>query len=219
MDKIITGLYDESNLVMQGISALLTNVEDIEVVIMSTDKSQLDEKLRNLNIHILIYNMYEMSTSSLNHITQLSIRHPRLKILVFSILNSEDVVLRTIKAGAKGYLSKECGKNDLVEAIYTLRNGHDYFSKSITALLLNKYVTKIKSDDNDQAINLQNLSIRQIEILKLWGEGLSNQDIADKLFISIRTVETHKNHIMQKLNLKTTVDMVKYAIKNNLIKI
>jgi DNA-binding NarL/FixJ family response regulator len=219
MDKIITGIYDESNLVMLGISALLANVEDIDVVIMSTDKSQLDEKLRNLNIHVLIFNLYEMSTSSLNHITQLSIRHPRLKILVFSILNSEDVVLRTIKAGAKGYLSKECGKNDLVEAIYTLRNGHDYFSKSITALLLNKYVTKIKSDDNDQAINLQNLSIRQIEILKLWGDGLSNQDIADKLFISIRTVETHKNHIMQKLNLKTTVDMVKYAIKNNLIKI
>lgn len=219
MDKIITGIYDESNLVMQGISALLTDVEDIDVALMCTDKMQLDEKLRNMTIHVLIFNMYEMSTSSLNHITQLTIRYSRLKVLVFSILNSEDVVLRTIKAGAKGYLSKECGKNDLVEAIYTLRNGHDYFSKSITALLLNKYVTKIKTDDNDQAVNLQNLSIRQIEILKLWGEGLSNQDIADKLFISIRTVETHKNHIMQKLNLKTTVDMVKYAIKNNLIKI
>jgi DNA-binding NarL/FixJ family response regulator len=219
MDKIIAGIYDESNLVQQGIKALLNDVEDIELSLMCTDKIQLDEKLRNITIHILIFNMYEMSTSALNHITQLTIKYPRMKILMFSILNTEDVVLRTIKAGAKGYLSKECGKNDLVEAIYTLRNGHDYYSKSITALLLNKYVTKIKSDDNDQAINLQNLSIRQIEILKLWGDGLSNQDIADRLFISIRTVETHKNHIMQKLNLKTTVDMVKYAIKNNLIKI
>jgi DNA-binding NarL/FixJ family response regulator len=219
MDKIITGIYDESNLVQQGICALVNDVEDIEMALMCNEKPQLDEKLRNITVHVLIFNMYEMSTSSLNHITQLSIKYPRMKILVFSILGTEDVVLRTIKAGAKGFLSKECGKNDLVEAVYTLRNGHDYFSKSITALLLNKYVTKIKTDDNDQAINLQNLSTRQIEILKLWGEGLSNQDIADRLFISIRTVETHKNHIMQKLNLKTTVDMVKYAIKNNLIKI
>lgn len=219
MDKIIAGIYDESNLVQQGIRALVDDVQDIEMALMCTDKLQLDEKLRNITIHVLIFNMYEMSTSALNHITQLTIKYSRMKILVFSIINTEDVVLRTIKAGAKGFLSKECGKSDLVEAIYTLRNGHDYFSKSITALLLNKYVTKIKSDDNDQAINLQNLSVRQIEILKLWGDGLSNQDIADRLFISIRTVETHKNHIMQKLNLKTTVDMVKYAIKNNLIKI
>jgi len=219
MDKIIAGIYDESNLVQQGINALLQDVENIDITLMCTEKPQLEEKLRNITLHVLIFNMYDISTSALNHITQLTIKYPRMKILVFSILNTEDVVLRTIKAGAKGFLSKECGKNDLVEAVYTLRNGHDYYSKSITALLVNRYVTKIKSNDNDQAVNLQNLSLRQIEILKSWGEGLSNQEIADRLFISIRTVETHKNHIMQKLNLRTTVDMVKYAIKNNLIKI
>ena len=65
----------------------------------------------------------------------------------------------------------------------------------------------------------KNLSARQVEILKLWGENYTNKEIADKLFISLRTVETHKNHIMQKLNLKTTVDMVKFAIRNNLIEI
>jgi DNA-binding NarL/FixJ family response regulator len=219
MDKIIVGIYDEHSLVQQGISSLIGDVEDIRLTLMCSEKSQLDEALKTSSLHVLIINMHEMTTSVLNHITQLSIKYPRMKILIISIQGSEDVILKTIKAGAKGFLSKECGKNDLIEAIYTLRNGHDYYSKSITALLLNKYITKIKSDDNENAYDMQNLSSRQIEILKLWGDGLSNQDIADRLFISIRTVETHKNHIMQKLNLKTTVDMVKFAIKNNLIKI
>jgi DNA-binding NarL/FixJ family response regulator len=219
MDKIIVGIYDEHNLIQQGISALIGDEQDIRLTLMCADKFQLDEALKTSSLHILIINMYEMTTSILNHITQISIKYPRMKILIISILGNEDVILKTIKAGAKGFLSKECGKNDLVEAILTLRNGHDYYSKSITGLLLNKYITKIKSDDNENAYDMQNLSSRQIEILKLWGDGLSNQDIADRLFISIRTVETHKNHIMQKLNLKTTVDMVKFAIKNNLIKI
>jgi DNA-binding NarL/FixJ family response regulator len=219
MDKIIIGIYDEHSLVQQGINSLIADVPDIRLTLMCSDKSQLDETLKTSSLHVLIINMYEMTTSILNHITQLSIKYPRMKILIISILGSEEVILKTIKAGAKGFLSKECGKNDLVEAIFTLRNGHDYYSKSITALLLNKYIAKVKSDDNEQAYDMQNLSSRQIEILKLWGDGLSNQDIADRLFISIRTVETHKNHIMQKLNLKTTVDMVKFAIKNNLIKI
>jgi DNA-binding NarL/FixJ family response regulator len=219
MDKIIVGIYDENNLVQLGISSLIGDVADIRLTLMCSDKSQLDEMLKTSALHVLIFNMYEMTTPVLNHITQISIKYPRMKILIISILGGEEVVLKTIKAGAKGFLSKECDKNDLIEAIFTLRNGHDYYSKSITSILLNKYLTKIKSDDNENAYDLQNLSSRQIEILKLWGDGLSNQDIADRLFISIRTVETHKNHIMQKLNLKTTVDMVKFAIKNNLIKI
>ena len=96
--------------------------------------------------------------------------------------------------------------------------GHGYYSDSITQLLLNRYIssnlTDSQADDDDDP-----LSARQIEILKLWGDGFSNQEIADKLFISVRTVETHKNHIMQKLNLKSTVDLVKYAIKSNIIKL
>jgi two-component system response regulator NreC len=100
-----------------------------------------------------------------------------------------------------------------------LRNGHDYYSKSITSLLLNRYITSLKADEISQNTDINNLSTRQIEILKLWGENYSNQEIADRFFISVRTVESHKNHIMQKLNLKSTVDMVKFAIKNNIIEI
>jgi two-component system response regulator NreC len=82
-------------------------------------------------------------------------------------------------------------------------------------LLLNKYVSRLKSDD--ERSDIRSLSNREIEIMKMWGNSFTNKEIADKLFLSVRTVETHKNHIMQKLNLKTSVDMVKFAIRNNII--
>ncbi len=219
MDNISVGIYDEHNLMQQGISSLLGDIKGIKILATCAEKAQLTETLRSSPVNVLIFNIHILSTPVLNLITQLSISFPKMKILVISILNTEEVILKSIKAGAKGFLSKESDKSELVEAIYTLRNGHDYYSKPITNLLLNKYINKIKSNDKEQRSDIQSLSSRQVEILKLWGDGFGNKDIADKLFISVRTVESHKNHIMQKLNLKTTIDMVKFAIKNNLIEI
>jgi DNA-binding NarL/FixJ family response regulator len=219
MNNILIGIFDEHKLAQEGIAAMLSGTENMEITLLCTDKSKLQELLRIKQVNILIINIHALNTPVLNLITQLSIGFPRTKILIISVTNTEEMILKTIKAGAKGYLAKEADKNELVEAIYTLRNGFDYFSKSITHLLINKYITRIKSEDKVQKPEIENLSSRQIEILKLWGENFSNKEIADKLFISLRTVETHKNHIMQKLNLKTTVDMVKFAIRNNLIEI
>ena len=183
------------------------------------DRSVLTEKLKSMQVHVLILNMHDISVRNLNLIVQLNISNPKLKILVISVIDSEEIVLKTIKAGAKGFLGKDSDRNSLLEAVYTLRNGHDYYSKSITHLLLNRYISSLKADELSQNADIANLSSRQVEILKLWGESYSNQEIADRFFISVRTVESHKNHIMQKLNLKSTVDMVKFAIKNNIIEI
>ena len=84
-------------------------------------------------------------------------------------MNEEEVILKTIKAGAKGFLSKDTERNELIEAIYTLRSGYDYFSKSITHMLLNKYIHKLKTDEN--AAGIKTLSSREIEIMKLWGNS------------------------------------------------
>jgi two-component system response regulator NreC len=212
-------LFDEHKLVLEGFSGLLSGVTDFRVVLVCDDRAVLTEKIKSIQAHVLILNMHDLSVRNLNLIVQLLISNPRLKILVISVIDSEEIVLKTIKAGAKGFLGKDADRNSLLEAIYTLRNGHDYYSESITHLLLNRYISSLKDDELDQHAGLYNLSSRQIEILKLWGESYTNQEIADRFFISVRTVESHKNHIMQKLNLKSTVDMVKFAIKNNIIEI
>ncbi|MBP1669783.1 MAG: response regulator transcription factor [Bacteroidetes bacterium] len=217
MNRILLGIFDEHKLTQEGISSLLRGIEEVEIALMANTKSQLLECLKLTPPHLLIINLHEPNAPILNLITQITLQHPRVKILIVSVLNSEEVILKTIKAGAKGFLSKDTDKNELIEAIYSLRSGYDYFSKSITHLLLNKYIHKLKADENADGINT--LSSREIEIMKLWGNSMTNKEIADKLFLSVRTVETHKNHIMQKLNLKTSVDLIKFGIKNNIIEI
>lgn len=214
---IFVGLFSQHKLVLDSVTAYLSNYSDLKVVIATSDKATLFEKMKQHVVHVLVVNMFELSNAELNFIIDAMMKYPKLKILLLSNVNRDDVILRSIKAGAKGYITIDASGSELAQAIYTLRMGHDYYSEGITQLLLNKYLTNLEpaqSDDEEDA-----LSARQIEILKLWGESYSNQEIADKLFISVRTVETHKNHIMQKLNLKSTVDLVKYAIKSNIIKL
>ncbi len=213
------GIFDEHKLVLEGLSSLFNTSEEIKVVLTCYEKNLLAEKLKTTLVHVLVLNMHEISVRNLNLIVQLNISFPKLKILVISAINSEEIILKTIKAAAKGFLGKDASRTDMREAIYTLRNGHDYYSKSITNLLLNRYINNLKTNEPQYNIDINSLSTRQLEILKMWGDGYSNQEIADKFFISVRTVESHKNHIMQKLNLKSTVDLVKFAIKNNIIDI
>ncbi len=212
-------VYDDHNLVSKGLSGLLAEIPDIDVVFSSNDRVVLIEKLKKIKINILILNFYEISVREFNLMAQIKMYKPGLRILIMSVADSEEIVLKTIKAGAKGFLGKNSTVNDLTEAIYTLRSGHDYFNKSITHIILNRYISGFKSNELSNEAGMNQLSARQLEILKLMGESLSNQEIADRLFISVRTVETHKNHIMQKLNLKNTVDMIKFGIKNNIISI
>ena len=217
--SISIGLFDEHKIMLAGVSSILSPNEDLVVLFQCADKAKLLETIKSRPINILIVNIHALDTAILNLITQINLTISKTRVLVISAATSDVMVLKTIKAGAKGYLAREADREEMIEAIYTIRNGFDYYSKSITHLLINKYITRFKSEDKIPKGEIENLSARQIEILKLWGENYTNKEMAEKLFISLRTVETHKNHIMQKLNLKSTVDMVKFAIRNNLIEI
>jgi len=216
-DKIRIGIFDELKITQEGLCALLEPVEDFEITLKVELSEQLFEKLKTEIVNVLIIHVRAFNTEFNNLILQLSAHFPQVKVLVISASHEEETVLKTIKSGAKGFLTRDTSRNDLVEAVFMLRNGHDYFSNSITVLLVNKYVKKLKADDD--RIDVRSLSTREIEIMKMWGNSYTNKEIADKLFLSVRTVETHKNHIMQKLNLKTSVDMVKFAIRNNIIEL
>lgn len=211
-------VFDEHNLIVKGVSELLLKVADFNIVFTTNNRAVLTDKLKKIKINILVLNFYEIRVREFNLMTQIEINNPHLKILVLSVIDNEETIIRTIKTGAKGFLGKNSTLTDLTEAIYTLRSGYDYFSKSITQIVLNKYISGL-NDNTNTSEDVKRLSARQLEILELMGKSLSNQEIADHLFISVRTVETHKNHIMQKLNLKNTVDMIKFAIKNNIINI
>jgi DNA-binding NarL/FixJ family response regulator len=117
------------------------------------------------------------------------------------------------EAGASGYLFKNCAYNELITAIRTVHEGKKYLSDRITEIMIQDYLGKdevIPVDDSE-------LTERESEILKLIAEGVSTNEISERLFVSIKTIGTHKQHILEKLNLKTTTDLVKYAIKKGII--
>ncbi|MDD4848695.1 MAG: response regulator transcription factor [Bacteroidales bacterium] len=211
-------IVDENNIVADGIESLLSDASDIEFVakVTTIDHKKIDAIINETKTNILLYDVYNPDDEKLSNIRQLRHRMPKLAILVLSMVDRRKFILKTIQLGAKGYLSGNTSRAELIEAIYTIRSGYDYFSQYITNTILQDYLKKntdnYESDPNE-------LSSREIEVLRLFGEGYSNQEIADKLFISIRTVESHKTNIMRKVDGKTTVDLVKFAIKNNYIEV
>ncbi|MCB9014540.1 MAG: response regulator transcription factor [Lentimicrobiaceae bacterium] len=219
MSKIEVILVDDHHIVCEGIRSLLADSTSITVMGCVRNLSELLIKLRILPIHVILLNTYEPGDHDIDMIRIIQREHPQIKILIMAMTIQESFILRTLKAGAKGFLSKDADRNELVEAIMTVRNGYDYYSKSISNIILKRYLDQPGSSSAIRNHPTSCLSDRELEVLKLFAESYTNQEIADKLFVSIRTVESHKNNIMRKINLKTTVDMVKFAIRNNLIEV
>ncbi len=218
MNKINVVIVDDHSIVSDGIEALLISTNEIAVVSKVHNLNQLNVTLQKFNIHIVLVNVYKANNADIETISAIKNKHSKIKILILSMSSEEDFIFKTLKAGAKGYLSKDTYRNQLIEAIYTLRNGFEYYSKSISTLILRSYINN-NGVSTKQKLDKKCLTNRESEVLKLFADGFGNQQIANELFISVRTVETHKTNIMQKLKLKTTVDLVKFAIRNNIIEI
>lgn len=219
MPNIKIMLVDDHQIVRDGIKALLESLENVQVIGEASNAKELLEKLKNCKPDIIVtdISMPDISGIELTKIIKEKEEFSGIKVLILSMFTNEDFIFNAIKAGANGYLPKNTTRRELFEAVNTIYNGDEYFSESISNIILKSYVKKAQNEELTE--KKESLSVRETEILKHFAQGLSNQEIADKLFISIRTVESHKNHIMQKLELKSTVDLIKFAIKNKIIEL
>ncbi len=215
---INVAIIDEHPVICDALSALISNADDIDIVSCNSTADDLILRMRESLVHVVIFVVHKERPKVLEDIKVITNRFPKLKVLVLSMKGKEDFLLKLIKVGAKGHLSSDTGRSEILEAIYTLRNGFEFYAKTITNLLLSSYLNKDKNKGVNKEIQ-QGLTNREMEVLKHFAEGMSNRKIADKLFISVRTVESHKTNIMKKINIKTTVDLVKFAIKNNIIEL
>lgn len=216
------GVYDSHPLLSQALTSLIGNAaDDFQAQPISLDTPVAVASIKSDGINIVLACVHHAEDAPLDFVKLLTQRFERLRCIVVLMEPSAHIVTRAIKCGAKGVLAPNVDVKELRLAIMTVRGGFEYFSKAITDVLVVKYVDGVVSGDLQSkarpAPAIDALSARQIEILKLWGNNMSNKDIADKLFLSVRTVESHKNHIMQKLNLKTTVDIIRFGIRNNII--
>ncbi len=216
---IYVALVNSFPVISDALEALLKDSDDIEIADVYETLEDLIRNPPQHPVHVALTTAYSVSEKIVDNIKLFLQHFPKAKMLVLSMFNDEKFILRTIKAGANGHLGSDANRSEILEAIYTLRNGYEYYAKSITDILLHSYLSDQKIGTVEKENKLKKLSPRELEVFKLFAGGMSNRHIAEKLFISVRTVETHKNNIMKKIELKTTVDLVKFAIKNNIIQI
>jgi len=210
-------LVDDHTIVRDGIRALLTGQDDISIRGEASNGRDLLSLMKSAEADIILLDISLPDCSGIDLCESIRKDYPGTQVLFLSMYTTEEYIFNAIKAGAQGYLPKNISQSELLLAIRTISQGSEYFSESISNTILKSYIKKAK-DKEPENLNPENsLSKREFEILKLFAEGYSNPQIAEQLFISTRTVESHKNHIMQKLNLKSTVDLVKFAIRHQII--
>ena len=218
-EKVKIIMVDDHQIVRDGIKALISDEPWIDIIGEASNHTELFALLNTLKPDMIMLDISMPEMSGIEIARQLTIDRPEIKLLMLSMYMSEEFITNAIEAGAKGYLTKTTTQEEILNALKVINEGGEFYSDSVSNILLKSFIKKTQnkvSDSKEQAIILTK---RENEIRKHFAEGLSNKEIADRLFISFRTVESHKNNIMQKLDLKSTVELIKYAIKNKIIEL
>lgn len=213
--KIKVLVTDDHQLFREGLVKLLFSADDIEVVAQAVDGLDAISKVKHYTPDVLLVDIAMPKMNGIEVIRQLKKEMPELKIITLSMHYDKQFVKGALAAGADGYLLKSSTYRQLTDAIYTVHSGKKFLSTEITEMVVNGYLEP-STDDSDQ---YSSLSEREKEIFVLYANGNSTREIGEELFISVKTVGTHKQHILEKLSLKNNSEMVKYAIKKGLIQL
>jgi DNA-binding NarL/FixJ family response regulator len=208
-------LVDDHAIERQGVRSLLDVQPDIRVVGEAGDGLEALPLISQCHPHVVITETIMPRMNGLELTGQLLRRYPELKVLVLTRNDREDCVLRLVQAGAGGYLLKTVDRADLVAAVRAIVRGGRVLQPAALDCVLDDYLQRVREPASNRYA--AELTAREREVLKLIAEGNTNQDIAELLCLSRKTVETHRSNIMDKLGLHKVTDLVKYAIREGLV--
>lgn len=219
MNRIRILIVDDHNLVRAGIKNMLSKIKTFEVIGEAENGREGIELTKKLRPDIVVMDISMPKLSGIETCKIISQKYPDSKVLILTMHDNEEYVLQVFEAGAKGYILKNAQTKDFVDSIKTIAKGENYLTSNVSAVLLSGYQDKVKETLKDNFTNKQTLELtnREKEIVQLIADGLSNKEVADKLFISIRTVETHRKNLMGKLHLRNTAEIIKYAINAGIV--
>ena len=207
-------LVDDHTILREGVRALLAGEREIVVVGEAGDGREALEKVETLRPDIVLMDMVMPGMNGLEATTLIKELHSEVKVLILSMYDDDEYVQQVIQAGASGYLLKGMAADDLILAIREVHAGSSFLNPAVAAKLIEDYVRRVRGE-GDAAGDL--LTAREREVLKLIAEGNTNQEIADVLCLSRKTVESHRANIMRKLDLHDVTELVKYALRTGLI--
>ncbi|WP_126970128.1 response regulator transcription factor [Gynurincola endophyticus] len=208
-------ITDDHELYSEGLSLLLNREVDFEVVGTANSADQLKAALSDFTIDILLIDVHMPGNDEEELLKHIRSQHPNLKIIYLSVMRGTRYIHRLAKYQIQGYILKDTKVTELSEAIRTVHNGGTYFTEDINILDKSLEFRGTISIEGKRIDDI--LSKREIEILTLICQEYSNAQIAEKLFLSVSTIETHRKNLIAKLGVSNTVGLVKFAIKNNLI--
>jgi len=211
--KIKIVVADDHKIMREGLKALIDKQPDMEVAAEAQDGLTATKLARKLLPHIIIMDIGMPEMNGIDATRQIVLENKDVKIVALSMHSDRRFVLEMLKAGASGYLLKDSAFEELVNAVHTVMNGQPYLSPRITDIIVKEYLYNLpRNEPNVFTI----LTVREREVLQHLAEGKSTKQIASTLNLSVKTVETHRQQIMDKLEIRTVAELTKYAIREGL---
>lgn len=214
MEKIRIILADDHILVREGFKSLLAKKKEFEIAGEAENGKSLMQLIENVNADVLLVDISMPEVNGIEAIAQMKKINPNLKFIMLTMHEEAEYIMKSIQAGANGYLLKNVEPDELENAIKAVASGGKYFNAIISNIMIEN-ISRVTDQDKDKH---SDITAREKEILQYVADGLSTKLIADKLSISIRTVETHRVHIMKKLQVNNVAEMVKKGLEQKIIR-
>ncbi len=205
-------LVDDHQIIRDGIKKLLADEEDIAVIAEASGVKEALQILERHAVDLLITDISMPNSSGFDLIKAIA-SHSHLKVLILSMHTEEAYVRKAVEIGVSGYLTKDISRLELIRAIYAVYEGETYFSDAISRVMMHTMIKKARRASNFDKSSEQKLTAREKEIIRHILDGLSSPEIAEKLFISHRTVENHRANIMNKLKVRNTIELVRKVLE------
>ena len=213
-------IVDDHDVVRSGLKALLRTSEEYAVVGEAADGEEALRLVEELTPDIVLTDISMPRLDGIGATRLITQRHPQVKVIVLTVYEDEEYVYQILRAGASGYLLKNASKVQIFEAIEAVMSGERFFSPGISRLIVDGFLKRAAVQETTEPATPSGtgLTKRELEVLRFIALGLTNREIAEKLFLSFRTVNTHRANIMQKLDIHETAGLVRYAISIGLVK-
>jgi DNA-binding NarL/FixJ family response regulator len=217
MNKIRLGIADDHKIFRNGLKATLEECPDFDLVVEASNGQQLLAQIASTLPDVILMDIKMPEMDGIQTTAQVKQRYPHIKILALSMFNEDKYIVDMMKAGASGYLLKNAEPEEITEAISTVYQKDYYFNEHLSVTLIKQFAGN--SPQNSANASLADFSEREIEVLRLVCQEYSNQEIADKIFLSVRTVEGYRARLFEKTRSKNLVGLVIFAVRTGLISI
>lgn len=210
-------IVDDHEVVRDGLKNILTSLDNIAIAGEAGNGEDAVKMYSSLKPDLVIMDISMPGMNGIEATRIIKEKDPEARILILTMHDNQEYLNQIIRSGAKGFILKNTDKEELLDAVKTVASGDNFFSKDISKLIIDNYIRTAKESEKNDGYKEVPLTKREIEILKLIASGYSNQEIANILYISYNTVDTHRKNIMHKLSIKNTAGLVRYAIEKGLI--